>query len=329
MSKLRSWTTRRTPRISATPAPRFAVTPELITALWERLTARDRWLLRMLAEHRVLTTPQIAALGFTSQRVALDRLAVLFYHRAVYRSRPSARAAGRDGSLPYHWVLDEAGAHVLAAEDGMSVKDWGWRRDHAVAPLGSATLTHLLGTNQVFVALVTHARRHPEARLVQWWGERRCAEQFGDIVHPDGYARWAEAGRQVEFYCEYDTGTEPLDVLVGKLDRYTELHAATSAAVPVLFVLPGQRREVAFRRLLHDATVPAATTARDHLHAAGGPAGACWLPTGHAGPRRRLAELSSPHVTAHAAGLRTSGSVTWAPDPMPPDPARAGAGGAA
>ena len=38
---------------------RLARSPGLLAALAARLTARDRWLLRMLHEHRVLTTTQI------------------------------------------------------------------------------------------------------------------------------------------------------------------------------------------------------------------------------------------------------------------------------
>jgi hypothetical protein len=38
---------------------RLAVTPDLLAALAGRLTARDRWLLRMIWEHRVLTTTQM------------------------------------------------------------------------------------------------------------------------------------------------------------------------------------------------------------------------------------------------------------------------------
>ena len=38
---------------------RLARSPGLLAALAARLTIRDRWLLRMLHEHRVLTTTQI------------------------------------------------------------------------------------------------------------------------------------------------------------------------------------------------------------------------------------------------------------------------------
>ena len=43
---------------------RLARSPGLLAALAARLTARDRWLLRMLHEHRVLTTTHITQLAF-------------------------------------------------------------------------------------------------------------------------------------------------------------------------------------------------------------------------------------------------------------------------
>ena len=100
-------------------AGRLARGPELAAALAARLTARDRWLLRMLHEHRVLTTTQITELAFGTTRAATARMATLYQCRAVDRFRPLAAA----GSSPLHFVLDEAGAAVLAAEDGITVAD--------------------------------------------------------------------------------------------------------------------------------------------------------------------------------------------------------------
>ncbi len=107
-----------TPALPGRPrtAGRLARGPELAAALAARLTARDRWLLRMLHEHRVLTTTQITQLAFGTTRAATARLITLYQHRAVDRFRPLAPA----GSAPLHFVLDEAGAAVLAAEDGIT-----------------------------------------------------------------------------------------------------------------------------------------------------------------------------------------------------------------
>jgi hypothetical protein len=57
---------------AATPAApaRLAATPGQLASLAARLTTRDRWLLRMLWEHRVLTTTQVTQLAFGTTRAA-------------------------------------------------------------------------------------------------------------------------------------------------------------------------------------------------------------------------------------------------------------------
>ena len=71
---------------------RLARGPQLAAALAARLTARDRWLLRMLCEHRVLTTAQVTQLAFGTARAATARMTTLYQYRAVDRFRPLAPA---------------------------------------------------------------------------------------------------------------------------------------------------------------------------------------------------------------------------------------------
>ena len=191
---------------------RLARGPELAASLAARLTARDRWLLRMLHEHRVLTTTQITQLAFGTTRAASARLTTLYQHRAVDRFRPLAPA----GSAPLHWVLDEAGAAVLAAEDGITAAELGYRRDRALAIALSAELAHTTGANGFFTALAAAARASGgQAALDCWWSERRCAGVWGDLARPDGYGRWTQhspgtAPASTDFFLEYDNGTENL-----------------------------------------------------------------------------------------------------------------------
>ena len=96
---------------------RLTRSPGLLAALAARLTARDRWLLRMLHEHRVLTTTHITQLAFGTPRAATARLLALYQLRAIDRFRPLVPS----GSAPLHFVLDEAGAYLLAAEDGITL----------------------------------------------------------------------------------------------------------------------------------------------------------------------------------------------------------------
>src|SRR6266498_4064895 len=124
-----------------------------------------------------------------------------------------------EGSAPWHYVLGPAGAAVLAAV----------------------------------------ARGRVDAALAEWWSERRCAERWGQVILPDGYGRWRQAGGEVDFFLEYDRGTEDLGRLAGKLDGYAELAAASGIATPVLLWLPGPSREAAVRQAIGEPPVPVAT----------------------------------------------------------------------
>src|SRR5271170_2908203 len=201
---------------------RLARNPALAAALAARLTARDRWLLRMIYEHRVLTTGQVTQLAFGTTRAATARMTTLYQYRAVDRFRPLAPA----GSAPLHFILDEAGAMLLTAEDGITIADLGYRRDRSMAIALSPRLAHDTGANGIFTALAAAARASGgQAALECWWGERRCAAAWGDHARPDGYGRWSEhaPGRPpavTDFFLEYDTGTENLGRLIAKLAGY-------------------------------------------------------------------------------------------------------------
>lgn len=66
--------------------------------------------------------------------------------------------------------------------------------------------------------------------------------------------------RTVDFFLEYDTGTEPLPRLIDKLSGYASLATAGGPAGPVLFQLPGARREAGLHRFLAHSPVPVETT---------------------------------------------------------------------
>ncbi len=133
---------------------RLARSPQLAAELSARLTARDRWLLRMICEHRVLTTDQVTQLAFGTSRAATARMTTLYQYRAVDRFRPLAPA----GSSPLHFILDEGGAMLLAAEDGITAADLGYRRDRSMAIALSPRLAHDTGANGVFTARAAAAR---------------------------------------------------------------------------------------------------------------------------------------------------------------------------
>lgn len=350
------------------PSDRAALTGEHHAYLAAHLTPRDRWLARVLAEHRVLTAAQITQLAFVSTRGANRRLLSLYRWRIVDRFQPYLTT----GSAPMHYVLDTAGAAALAAEDGLdtSTKDLGYRHDRAIQIAHSLRLAHTVGVNGFFADLVAIARHSPTDRsgsdgsgvagagraVTAWWSEARCGRLFGEHVRPDAYGRWRDTSdgqtSEVEFFLEYDTGTEALNRVAGKLTGYQRLAAATGIPTPVLFWLPTPTREANARTALaavlrgldRPDLIPVATTSSSPpalgadrggaRHPRAGtapdsPAGARWLPltpTGaqNAALRVRLAQLArvwphaAPPAPSGAAPAHRPGTGLTPPAPMPP-----------
>jgi hypothetical protein len=77
----------RTPK-PARRQPRSTMSPDHYAKLAGRLTMRDRWIARMIAEHRTLTSTQIAAIAFPSRRAANLRLLQLYQWRILDRFQP-------------------------------------------------------------------------------------------------------------------------------------------------------------------------------------------------------------------------------------------------
>jgi len=126
-----------------------------------RLTERDRQLCRLLAEHRVFTSHQLAELAFGHLDTAEDRLRTLTTLGLLDRFRPR-----RDtGSAPYHYVLGPLGAAVLAAEQAVSVAELGYRRAATLAIAHHRRLPELVRGNGFFAALAGYARRQADAEL--------------------------------------------------------------------------------------------------------------------------------------------------------------------
>jgi hypothetical protein len=232
----------------------------------------------------VLTTQQLTSLCFPSRHAATHRLLLLQRLDVVDRFRPFRPT----GSAPFHYVLGTMGAHILAAEQATTASELGYNRSQALAIAHSQRLGHLVGVNGFFAALAATASRRIDAALTAWWSERRCAQRWGHLVRPDGYGRWTEAGITVEFFLEYDTGTETITRVASKLTGYTDLATASGIRTPLLLVLPSPKREAEVRRAIGTEPVPVATASGPLVD----PASSVWLPTG-AHERERLAGLGT------------------------------------
>ncbi|WP_326728057.1 replication-relaxation family protein [Streptomyces phaeochromogenes] len=323
------------------PSHRTAISSGYVAQLATRLTERDRWLARMLYEHRVLTTHQIVEMAWPSVRAANLRLLRLYRWRLIDRFQPFVTY----GTAPMHYVLDIAGASMLAREDGLELRDLNYRHDRATGIAYSLHLAHTVGTNGFFSALITRSR-HPDTtgQLTAWWSETRCARHFGDIVRPDAYGLWHEHSPTpcaFEWFLEFDFGTERPDRLGRKLAGYAKLAATTGITTPVLVWVPTARREAPVRRALTAASanlddptlVPVATSSADFLDGQDNdPVAARWQPLDVRQPstrRLRLAELNRawPYLSplgnpsnnpAQASGTVASDLLPLSP--LPPGP---------
>ncbi|UGT65083.1 replication-relaxation family protein [Nocardia asteroides] len=291
------------------------------------LTGRDRWILRMVYEHRVLTTGQLAELAFPTAKIARRRLPILHTYRVLDRFRPMRTR----GSAPYHWTLAPAGAAILAAEAGVSVRELGYNHQSTLSVAHSLHLTHTLGVAEWFTALLTHPHG---GQVVRWWSQTRCQRLWGDLARPDAHGRYTHGEDLLDFFLEYDLGTTSLPRVAAKLHGFAELARTTGVVVPVLLWVPTTLREanarVALRRtwerLPDPEAVPVATAAAEFLGSIPGtsPADQVWLPLHTDTGRRYLRELSTlwPQRTPLQDSLDpesiwapSSGTVALAPPP--------------
>lgn len=283
---------------------------EDLLAIQAHLTDRDHTLLGWLADHGVLTSFQIANALYPSLDFAQRRLRALCQQKKLLgRFRPF-RAEG--GTYPYHYVLSQKGADVVATQRGEPLPRRDQARQRRWHLTNRANLPHLLGVNGFFTDLAGHARTHPEARLERWWPAARFTTMGGFAepgdpptilartprVRPDGHGIFTEHDRRVPFYLEYDTGTEPLPILVAKLDGYEDLARDTRRVYPVLFTLHSGLREQHLHQRLGEAGIryPVATTTRDPGRAKN-PAEAVWSLHRHPGSLLRLTELPAISMT--------------------------------
>lgn len=219
------------------------VTDAHIAAVGGRLTERDRQIALDCYEHQVLTTEQLHRLYFPSNRATLYRLDALYALRVLDRFRPFWHRG--QGSTPYHWILDEAGAHIIAAEQRIERCELRWRHTTALAIAASPTLAHRVETNEFFTRLAQDAAAAHGA-LTEWYGERTTHHMLDGIVKPDGYGVLTLPGRDpIHLLLELDRDTEPTERLREKATRYARAipRSALRHANPlVLFAVPTERR---------------------------------------------------------------------------------------
>lgn len=244
-----------------------------LQAIAASLTERDQRICLDLFEHRILTTIQLYELHFPSYPRARKRLLELHRLGVLWRVRPHHQF----GSLPWHYVLDEPGALVVAESRGIEPTELGFRFDRVLGMLDSTRLRHLRETNGFFTRLAHACRTSTEPyRLAEWWGERTCVERWQGLVRPDGLGRLVGPESSLSFALELDRGTESRDRLAEKLERYALIAAGPDAPDVVLFCFLSAERERSAREVLGRPGIKIATTTIERHRAE--PLGLVWRP---------------------------------------------------
>jgi hypothetical protein len=112
---------------------RSRITPSDVIASANWISKCDRQICLDLYKHHVLTVHQLAKLHFSQPRRARKRLLQLYERGVLNRFQPR-RASG---SAPFHYVLGELGAHIVAgdgpadefARDVLALTKMNWNND--------------------------------------------------------------------------------------------------------------------------------------------------------------------------------------------------------
>jgi len=232
------------------------VSAERLFGLARHLTERDREVALYLYRHRVLTTDQLQLLFFSSRRRAQDRLLFLYRNRVLDRFYPPAPFGS--GKPEAHWLLDEAGAILVAAMLDLERTQLGWQRrdDWGSHP----QLAHQLETNRFVTDLIAATLVDSGLGVSEWWSPAEAADHLSQErkgrVLPDAGLHLETAAGPIECYLEWDRATETQERLAEKLMAYrraeSRLYDEGQEPRCILFVVPGSRRLETLRRAYQD-----------------------------------------------------------------------------
>jgi hypothetical protein len=201
-----------------------------------QLTDRDHAIIEHLSRFRLFTIVQLERVFFDSASSAYDRIKTLHEKGLLDRRRPSTHDSyryflGLLGLRLVHAVavadferdpgMDMFGRHEKPKPGRVPTK--AKAQQHANTLFFSAHRSHLEGVNDFYTRLAYFARHSLETELRYWYVEHEAVEVSpASGQRPDGCLDLVFAGQEREFCYEYDTGTEPLDRLVRKVDWYNQ-----------------------------------------------------------------------------------------------------------
>lgn len=276
---------------------RSRITPSDVFASADWITKRDRQICLDIYKHHVLTVHQLARLHFSQPRKARKRLLQLYERGVLNRFQPRRRS----GSAPFHYVLGELGAHIVAGYYDLDLRRIKGRVVEDQKLAHNARLDHLPECHDFFITLLTSCRDNPGHRLLRWWSETRCKREWSDEngrpwVRPDGQGILQGPEGRCSFILELDRGTERGNRLEEKSDGYSHIAYLNSldrdvgrrpTVDAVLFFFPSAERERSARtHLVSHRGLPVATSHRE-LHE-NDPLGANWASTDRSQAETRL-----------------------------------------
>lgn len=128
------------------------------------LQPRDCEIVRIVSQHRVISSDDIGLLVDGSQQVILRRLQRLFHHG--YLDRP--RSQRQRGNAAMAYAIGQRGADLLAIESGQKVSgDWAEKNRQ----LGASYLEHVLMVSRFQAALRFALKTNASAELERWAGD--------------------------------------------------------------------------------------------------------------------------------------------------------------
>lgn len=128
------------------------------------LQERDREIVRIVFEHRVISSDDIQLLVAGSDQMVLRRLQKLFH--SGYLDRP--RSQRQRGNGPMVYAIGQKGAALLAAQSGQRPgADWAEKNRQ----LGAQYLEHALMVSRFQAALRFALRANGSAALERWLGD--------------------------------------------------------------------------------------------------------------------------------------------------------------
>lgn len=182
-----------------------------------KLTDRDIELLITVSRFRVMTTPQLETLFFTSPSTAQYRLQRLFQHEFLERQFLSVLGSAPTSSRTLY-TLGERGVAAVAQATDTEVRE-------IYRPKGGVYawkfIEHTLAINDVRIAVMLGSRIHG-FRLEQWLDEAsfRASPDYVEVrtesgriqrkpVYPDAYFYLNTPRGKARFFLELDRGVEP------------------------------------------------------------------------------------------------------------------------